>query len=161
MEYFLAIFCALCALSILLNSSPLISAFSLLLLFLGLGGIFFDLGSPFLAAIQVLVYAGAIAILFVFVLMLMNLSEKLKTKNKTAMRTLSGIVMVVILFGFMAMFMSNHLDVLSMDMLPNTEMNSLFDVLFKVYLVPFELATMLLFAAIIIAVTFLKKEFKD
>ena len=55
---------------------PMTAAFSLIVCFLGLAGLFAMLGAPLLAMLQVLVYAGAIMALVVFVLMLLNVREE-------------------------------------------------------------------------------------
>ncbi len=64
-----------CAMGVIVSRSPIYSAFNLILSFFGVAVIFLLLGSPFLAAIQVLIYTGAIVVLFVFVVMLLNLSH--------------------------------------------------------------------------------------
>lgn len=68
----LGVFTLLCASSVVLCKSPVYSAFSLILSFFGLAGLYVMWASPFLAMIQVLVYTGAIVVLFVYVVMLIN-----------------------------------------------------------------------------------------
>ncbi len=68
----LGIFTLICASAVVLCKNPVYSAFSLILSFFGLSGIYVMLASPFIAMIQVLVYAGAIVVLFVYVVMLIN-----------------------------------------------------------------------------------------
>lgn len=69
-------FCILtigCALSVVLAKNPVYSAFSLVLCFFGLAGVYVLWGANFIAMIQILIYTGAIVVLFVFVVMLLDL----------------------------------------------------------------------------------------
>ena len=65
-----------CAISMVYHKNPLYSAISLIGVFLSLSCIYITLAAPFIAAVQVLIYAGAIMVLVVFVIMLLNLDEK-------------------------------------------------------------------------------------
>ena len=58
------------------RKSPLMAALSLLVVFLGLAGVYLFLGAPFMAAIQLIVYAGAVIVLFVFVIMSIGFDEE-------------------------------------------------------------------------------------
>ena len=60
-------------LMVVLQRNPIVSALYLILTFMSLAGMFVLLAAPFLAAVQVVVYAGAIMVLFTFVIMLLNL----------------------------------------------------------------------------------------
>jgi NADH-quinone oxidoreductase subunit J len=64
-----------CAVSMVYHRNPLYSAISLVGVFLSLSCIYITLAAPFIAAVQVLIYAGAIMVLVVFVIMLLNLDE--------------------------------------------------------------------------------------
>jgi NADH-quinone oxidoreductase subunit J len=67
--------CIAMALCVVLAKSPLRSALALIVVQCALAGIYILLQAPFVAAMQVLVYAGAIMVLFLFVIMLLNLGE--------------------------------------------------------------------------------------
>lgn len=64
-----------CAVSMVYHKNPLYSAISLVGVFISLASIYLSLAAPFIAAVQVLVYAGAIMVLVVFVILLLNLDE--------------------------------------------------------------------------------------
>lgn len=64
-----------CSISMVYHKNPLYSAISLVGVFISLACIYITLAAPFIAAVQVLVYAGAIMVLVVFVIMLLNLDE--------------------------------------------------------------------------------------
>ena len=64
-----------CAISMVYHKNPLYSAISLVGVFIALSCIYITLAAPFIAAVQILIYAGAIMVLVVFVIMLLNLDE--------------------------------------------------------------------------------------
>ncbi len=68
-------FAIACAISMVYHKNPLYSAISLVGVFISLSCIYVTLAAPFIAAVQVLIYAGAIMVLVVFVIMLLNLDE--------------------------------------------------------------------------------------
>lgn len=68
-------FAIACAISMVYHKNPLYSAISLVGVFIALSSIYVTLAAPFIAAVQILIYAGAIMVLVVFVIMLLNLDE--------------------------------------------------------------------------------------
>src|SRR4028118_1901276 len=64
-----------CAISMVYHKNPLYSAISLVGVFVALSCIYVTLAAPFIAAVQILIYAGAIMVLVVFVIMLLNLED--------------------------------------------------------------------------------------
>lgn len=64
-----------CAVAVVFARNPIYSAFSLILCFFGLSGLYVLWNAPFIAMIQILIYTGAIVVLFVFVVMLLNLGR--------------------------------------------------------------------------------------
>src|SRR3954466_8251913 len=68
-------FAIMCAISMVYHKNPLYSAISLVGVFISLSCIYVTLAAPFIAAVQVLIYAGAIMVLVVFVIMLLNLED--------------------------------------------------------------------------------------
>src|SRR6187401_745032 len=73
----------LCGALVILNRNPVTSAMCLVLSMTALAGLFVLLNAFFLAAIQVLVYAGAVMVLFLFVIMLLDLKEEARRTLKT------------------------------------------------------------------------------
>ena len=65
-----------CAISMVYHRNPLYSAISLVGVFISLSCIYVTLAAPFIAAVQILIYAGAIMVLVVFVIMLLNLDDE-------------------------------------------------------------------------------------
>ncbi len=81
--------------------SPISSAFSLVLLMLCLAAIYAIIGAHFVAALQAIVYAGAVMVLFVFSIMLLNMNEDKSEVSLTSWRTLAGFGTVSVLFLFL------------------------------------------------------------
>ena len=67
-----------CALAMVAQRNPLYSAISLIGVFVSLACLYLTLQAPFIAAVQVIVYAGAIMVLVVFVIMLLNVEEEVR-----------------------------------------------------------------------------------
>src|SRR6476659_5792821 len=68
-------FAIVCAISMVYHKNPLYSAISLVGVFVALSCIYVTLAAPFIAAVQIFIYAGAIMVLVVFVIMLLNLED--------------------------------------------------------------------------------------
>ncbi len=79
-----------CAISMVYHKNPLYSAISLVGVFIALSCTYITLAAPFIAAVQILIYAGAIMVLVVFVIMLLNLDEDKPFPSATAL-TLTAI----------------------------------------------------------------------
>src|SRR3954471_12066526 len=95
-----------CALLVVFKKNPVSSAFSLVLLFACFAGIYALLGAHLVAALQVLVYAGAIMVLFVFVIMLLNADEPSFDigRSHILVKLLAGLAAVTILAAFIWAF---------------------------------------------------------
>ena len=73
-----------CAIGVVAQRNPLYSAISLIGVFISLACLYVTLAAPFIAAVQVIVYAGAIMVLVVFVIMLLNVEEEQRRKTRLA-----------------------------------------------------------------------------
>ena len=73
------------ALMVVLKSNPVSSAFSLVLVFFSFAGLYALMGSHLIAALQILVYTGAIMVLFVFVIMLLNQDEPVNDLKESSL----------------------------------------------------------------------------
>ena len=143
-----------CACGIVLQKNPLYSAISLIGVFIALASLYVMLASPFIAAVQILVYAGAIMVLVVFVIMLLNVEEDVLTKRLKSLNVIGAIMGVALaaqaLFIFYAVAISlpdkNH------ALTDKPTMGSPFEIgksLFTEYLLPFEVTGVLLLMAIV------------
>src|SRR5204863_4688943 len=79
-----------CAVSMVYHRNPLYSAISLVGVFISLSCIYVTLAAPFIAAVQILIYAGAIMVLVVFVIMLLNLDDDKPRKSLTYLYGIGG-----------------------------------------------------------------------
>jgi NADH-quinone oxidoreductase subunit J len=145
-------FCLAGAINLLLQSHPINSALSLIVVMTSLAVLYLLLGAEFLAAAQVIVYAGAIMVLFTFVVMLLNAGREERTMGSRTYRAV-GFPAVVALFGVVAtVVLSAH--GLGTASLHNgiTSTQDLSRVLFTELLLPFEVTSVLILIAILGAV---------
>ena len=91
-------FCLAGAINLLLQSHPINSALSLIVVMTSLAVLYLLLGAEFLAAAQIIVYSGAIMVLFVFVVMLLNAGREERTLGSRAARAI-GLPAVVVLLA--------------------------------------------------------------
>src|SRR4030088_2997663 len=87
------------ALSLIVQRHPIHSALSLIVVMVALAGLYLLMGAEFVAAVQIIVYAGAIMVLFVFVIMLLNAGVEEHT-NISKLAGPPGLLLVVALAGF-------------------------------------------------------------
>jgi NADH-quinone oxidoreductase subunit J len=146
------VFAALCltgAVNLLLQKHPINSALSLIVVMTSLAVLYLLLGAEFLAAAQVIVYAGAIMVLFTFVVMLLNAGREERTLGSRASRTV-GFPAVVTILSVIATI------ILKTQGLGNaaiedhiTSTADLSTVLFTKLLLPFEVTSVLILVAIL------------
>jgi NADH-quinone oxidoreductase subunit J len=155
----------ICSLFVVFGKRPVTSAFSLVLVFFAFAGIYAGLDAHLIAALQVLVYAGAIMVLFVFVIMLLNAdtpSLDLKRVTPTA-KTLIGLMSVGLWLAFVWMFKTGTITgqkgSFSAEQIQAAGGNTqvLAQLMFSKYILPFELTSVLLLAAIVGTVAIAKR----
>ena len=151
------------ALMVVFSKKTVVAAFSLLMTLLTIGMIYFQLGTVFLAAVQVLVNAGAVAILFVFVMMLINLEQFQNNRERGKVKLVLSILATLIILGVFSLIVNNNIEVLTVTNLADNSMKVLFEKLFTTYYLPFEMATVLLLAALVacIVITGHEKALKE
>ncbi|MGO9232410.1 MAG: NADH-quinone oxidoreductase subunit J [Bryobacteraceae bacterium] len=137
------------------------SAISLIVSLLGVAGLYLLQVAEFLFAVQIVLYVGGIMVLFLFVIMLVNLDQMAKERqfNRGWMVGLAAVVAVGVEIAY---FFYRGQDSFKLpDVAPppvslcNTEV--LADVLFRNYLLPFEIASILLLVAVVGSVVMAKK----
>lgn len=140
------------------SRNPVNSAIFLVLVFFFMAGLFVLLNAFFLAAVQVLVYAGAIMVLFLFVIMLLNVSEEEKRKLHW-FGVFGGILVVISLCSELVIIFNRSKQghpLPSSDLVGTAE--AIGKLLFSRYLLPFEVASLLLLVAMIGVIILSKKE---
>src|SRR3954463_10608929 len=86
-----------CAISVVAQRNPLYSAISLVGVFISLAALYLTLAAPFIAAVQVIVYAGAIMVLVVFVIMLLNVEEEARRRVRLPVLIPAAILLAAVL----------------------------------------------------------------
>ncbi len=136
------------------------SAVFLITALLATAGIFLQLQAEFLFAVQIILYVGGIMVLFVFAIMLVNLDVSLHQLQFNRQKWVAGILGIVLGAEFLAAFLKGD-SLLKFaapgagGLQPNTE--HVADTLFRNYMLPFELASILLLVAMIGAVVMAKR----
>jgi len=154
-----AAFCLAGAINLLLQTHPINSALSLIVVMSSLAVLYLLLGAEFLAAAQIIVYAGAVMVLFTFVVMLLNVGEEEKT-NGSKVAKIIGFPAVVVILGVIATIVLEAQKNLGRVALSDgiTTTQDLSRVLFHELLLPFELTSVLILIAILGAVALARKE---
>jgi len=169
----------LSALFCVFQRNALAAAIWLVLTMLALAGMFLILGAPFIAAIQVLVYTGAIMVLFIFVIMLLNLGDAASDIRGPGVKAIALVLAVgtgaylLRLAGYdparLAFELTGTTDLSPAAVFATAEVarqaaetqgvvGAVAGPLFSTYLVPFEVTSLLLLAAIIGAVVLAKRK---
>ena len=141
------------------SRNPVTSAMFLVLTIVSLAGLFVLLHAFFLAAVQVLVYAGAVMVLFLFVIMMLDLKAEERRKIK-AFGVVGGVISVgAILAIFLSSLWNASLGAADSPALEGGTV-SLGKLLFTQYLLPFEIVSVLLLVAIVGVVLLSRKDLK-
>jgi NADH-quinone oxidoreductase subunit J len=149
------------SLLVITRKNPIHSALFLGLTFLCVAVLYLLLYSQFIAIVQVVVYAGAIAMLIVFVVMLLDLEQELRSGLKLFYsKVIGGLLAVLFLFGIIYAVVAKSPTGKMGSYIPDMEsanVKAVGEMLFTQYLFPFEIVSVLLVAAIIGAVILSKK----
>ena len=147
-------FAIMCAISMVYHKNPLYSAISLVGVFISLSCIYITLAAPFIAAVQILIYAGAIMVLVVFVIMLLNLDEAIGVNRLRYLWAvgggLGGILLTQTFFIFYAVMRTPQQA--SDQAVTAGKTLSIGQSMYTVYLLPVEIVGVLLLMAVIGAV---------
>jgi NADH-quinone oxidoreductase subunit J len=178
--WFFATWAVVSALLCVTRRSPIASALWLVSTMFALAGIFVLLNAEFIAAIQVLVYAGAVMVLFLFVIMLLNVDDQVRESRKRLGWVVAVGISAVLaaellaLRGYTAQRLANEFSTLPDGVDPQLVfadgpaaraatmskgvVGGIAEPLFQSYLIPFEITSVLLLAAVIGAVVLAKKK---
>jgi len=157
--YFLSFFGVMCALLVVFSRNAVHSVLYLILTFFAIAGHYILLNAQFLAAVHVIVYAGAIMVLFLYVIMLLNLNQEAEPHKSTVLKFAAAISAGLLLTVFVGSLKGTEL--MAQQQGPATDVGlvkSLGRLLFTEYLLPFEISSVLLLAAMVGAVMLGKSE---
>jgi NADH-quinone oxidoreductase subunit J len=164
------IFAAVCvggAINLLAQRHPISSALSLIVVMGSLAVIYLLLGAEFVAAVQVIVYAGAVMVLFVFVIMLLNAGEEERIPRASRVATMLGVPALIIglSIGIWVVTRITGLDKIGIGGPIVMNGNAAFGdplavgrLLFSQFLLPFEVTSILILIAIMGAVVLARRE---
>lgn len=151
----------LCSYLVVTRRNPVHSVLFMLLMFFHIAGLYLTLNSEFIAALQVIVYAGAILVLFLFVIFLLNLrDESLEAKSITNWPTAAviSLSLFAVVAGITSGFKPGATGQWSIEKINEvTHIKAIGMVLYTEYIFPFEVASLVLLVAMIGAITLAKK----
>ncbi|HEY0510490.1 MAG TPA: NADH-quinone oxidoreductase subunit J [Thermoanaerobaculia bacterium] len=138
------------AVVVVAHRNPIYSTLSLVLTLFAVAALFVLLGAPFLGAVQILVYAGAIVVLFLFVIMLLNLQKEETAHTDLGAQLWTAGLGAVVFLGMLGLLFwragSPAAPALSQE---HVSLQGLATMLFGDYLLPFEIVGLLLLVAVI------------
>ena len=147
--FFFAAVAVIFALVVILHRNPVVSALSLVVSFFSLSVMYVLLDAPFLAVLQVIVYAGAIMVLFLFVIMLLNLQHMSEPATRPIQQFLGYTTSAAFAIG-LVYYVIKYAVFTAMPSGPfHTESSAIGVALFESYVFPFEMVSILLLAAIV------------
>ena len=159
--YFLSFLAVLSAMMVVVSKNPVHSVLYLILTFFAIAGHYILMNAQFLAAVHIIVYAGAIMVLFLYVIMMLNMNEEVephKSKLLKIAATITGGLLMLVLVGVSRAAPEttpiNQTDT-QIGLIKN-----LGKVLYTDFMLPFEISSILLLAAMVGAVMLGKKEIK-
>jgi len=152
---------ALTAVLVVALKNPIYSALSLLVMFFHVAGLYVTLHAEFLAAVQIIVYAGAILVLYLFVVMLLNVKRDDRYHGQWR---IAGFVCIPLLLEFMILLAGGiaaspgPVPAESTGGVTGGNTLAIGETLFSTYLFPFEVASLILLVAMIGAIILAKRD---
>jgi NADH-quinone oxidoreductase subunit J len=151
-----------CGISLVTQTHPISSALSLIGVMGALALLYLQLGGEFIAAAQMIVYAGAIMVLFVFVIMLLNAgAERTSSASGSSFAKYFGVFLLAALLGLISLILQAVLpktDTVVFGEFQGGTAAAVGEKLFTAYVLPFEVTSILILIAIIGAVVLARKE---
>jgi NADH-quinone oxidoreductase subunit J len=160
-----AVMIVLLSLLVVTRRNPVHSVMWMLLLFFHIAGLYLFLNAEFIAAIQVIVYAGAILVLFLFVVLLLNLKEEIAGRRFAgswpAGLFVSGLLFIAVTLA-LGSYVQGPVGKYSIDVIRSeTHTKALGTLLYTEYLFPFEIASLILLVAVVGAIVLAKRKLRS
>jgi NADH-quinone oxidoreductase subunit J len=149
-----------CGINLVIQTHPISSALSLVGVMAALAALYLLLGGEFIAAAQLVVYAGAVMVLFIFVIMLLNAGTERKAK-KNPWAQYAGVPMLIIFLGMVARLVQKMFPATETVVFGEFTKGGPLEIgraLFTTYLLPFEVTSVLILIAILGAIVLARKE---
>ncbi len=161
--FYLAGIIVLTSILVVALRNPIYSALSLLIMFFHVAGLYVTLHAEFVAAVQIIVYAGAILVLYLFVVMLLNVKREDRYHAQLPLGALLGATIltevVLLLWQRGGSAPAPPAAAPSAPAIGNTE--AIGEVLYSTYVFPFEVASLILLVAMIGAIVLAKRDIFD
>ena len=148
------------AMMVAFSRNIIYSAFSLLGTFAGVAGLYIFLGADFVAAVQLLIYVGGILVLILFAVMLTHRITDVEITNRAAGR-IPALIVIGILVFLLVQAIRETPWAKAKDIVHAPTTAKIGDLFLDTYLLPFELASLVLLAALIGAVVISRKEIRE
>jgi NADH-quinone oxidoreductase subunit J len=148
------------AVSLILQREPIHSALSLVAVMVALAGLYLLQGAEFVAAVQIIVYGGAIMVLFVFVIMLLNAGLEERT-NISRMARFVGVPLGIVFLVEVAYWIGSATAHMGSAMAEAVSTRDLSTLLFREYVYPFELTSFLILIALLGAMLLARRDDSD
>ncbi|HEY6266530.1 MAG TPA: NADH-quinone oxidoreductase subunit J [Candidatus Acidoferrum sp.] len=147
------------ALSLIWQKHPIHSALSLIVVMVALAGLYLLMGAEFVAAVQIIVYSGAIMVLFVLVIMLLNAGVEEHT-SISKLAGVPGLLLVIALAGFIAATIARSSETVQAAMQTGaiSSTKGISNMVFRDFVYPFELTSFLILVAIMGALVLAQRE---
>lgn len=158
--YALAIGALISAANVVFRRNPVVSTVNLVMVFFCLSGIYLLIGFPLVAAIQLLVYTGAILVLFLFVILLLNLrrEEEATPQSRVVLGITCALALAILAIAIAAHHQPQQ-QINSVEVAQDSA-SAIGKELFSTYLVPFEATGILLLGAIVGVILLSRKDKK-
>jgi NADH-quinone oxidoreductase subunit J len=159
--FFLSFVAIISAVMMVLDKNPVHSVLFLVVTFFAIAGHYLLLNAQFLAAVHIIVYAGAIMVLFLYVIMMLNLNKDIEPQKKQIPKVIAVIVSGMMLLSLVYAVKGAEEEMLlplrnsSVGLVQNLGMS-----LYKEYMLPFEISAVLFLSAMVGAVFLSKKDLK-
>ncbi len=162
--YIVATIAVIAGVYLIFEKNPVFSALYLIQTMVCIAVLYILLEAQFIAAVQIIVYAGAIMVLFLFVIMLLNVSASEESKNALPFQRIPAVVMGVVLLVSIGLILNSKLPQGKQGEYTSAYVNTIGNtklignLLFTDYLLPFEITSILLFVAAIGAIMLAKRK---
>lgn len=156
--YFLSFVAIFSALMMVFSKNPVHSVLYLIVTFFAIAGHYFLLNAQFLGVVHIIVYAGAIMVLFLYVIMMLNLNKDIEPMKSHAHKFVGVIASGLLSLVLIASMRGAELKTVTQPQNNIGFVNHLGMILFDEYMLPFELASVLLLSAMVGAVFLSKRE---
>ena len=158
--YFIACLTIISALFVVLNRNPVYSAVMLVFCFFSLAALYVLLEAYFVAVLEIIVYAGAIMVLFLFVIMLINVGKEIAaTSLVQKAKALPFMLVVLFSLNIILLILWRNEELHQSNAISSVgNITAIGQALFTKYLLPFEIASLLLLVALIGTVYLAKKK---